>query len=567
MVKIEIDDVRENMKDIAYNVQLKTIEAVAKLYGFDVEHAAKKIGFEIKTIVKKITNNSKKNKIERINKRKIEFKNICRRNDNMDMNDIKKDNNITVKTKNVVDTTNNMHKTVSSEDTESSNVANTLVPNPWQNKIEQISPEDTNGIDCQAEHCDSNDKQQLHNKENITKNIGNDLIDFLCKNGFVKEKDKDKVQEKTREFLHSYTLKHSQETEIQKMTCKQMQSLLREKGMKISGNKSELMQRLIVGPTGEPERKSCEAPFSELFFAYAICDPNAASYTDDKKFQQQCIITDALKEQYKQDIKTKPKEFLDKYFENCKQISHKFRNESNITETDKIEVFVQGKCITNQIILELTQSIKERTQKKADLYIRVNGKRWIGISVKTTPGDPKSNWSIELLIGKQDPELKKNIKNTREDLNKENGIGRDWRKNKDYNRKKYNNIMYGHNVYKKQIDDWVMKPENKSNMQNIIAKAAGSSNHFEMYECNGCEYRDLNRIHDEIKNASEFTILPDIPENSKYIEETFKQKTHYSNTAAKMWYYIILNNTVKYRIEIRWKGEPYASPQLLLFDV
>ena len=69
MVKIEIDDVRENMKDIAYNVQLKTIEAVAKLYGFDVEHAAKKIGFEIKTIVKKITNKSKKNKIERINKR------------------------------------------------------------------------------------------------------------------------------------------------------------------------------------------------------------------------------------------------------------------------------------------------------------------------------------------------------------------------------------------------------------------------------------------------------------------------------------------------------------------
>lgn len=408
--------------------------------------------------------------------------------------------------------------------------------------------------------------EQEHNKEKIvTKNLFKELIEKLHDCKLLVNKDETiKIAD---EILHGYNFEHSQETVLQKMKVTELKSLLRDKGMKISGNKAELVKRLIAGPNAESERKSCEAPFSELLLALALCNPNAASYTDDKKFQQQCIITDVLKEQYKEDMKTKEKDFLDEYFDKCKQISHKFRNESNITETDKIEVFVQGKCITNQIILELTQSIKERTQKKADLYIRVNGKRWIGISVKTTPGDPKSNWSIELLIGKQDPELKKNIKNTREDLNKENGIGRDWRKNKHYNRKKYNNIMYGHNVYKKQIDDWVMKPENKSNMQNIIAKAAGSSNHFEMYECNGCEYRDLNRIHDEIKNASEFTILPDIPENSKYIEETFKQKTHYSNTAAKMWYYIILNNTVKYRIEIRWKGEPYASPQLLLFDV
>ena len=562
MIQIEIDDVRENMKDIAYNVQLKTIEVSAKLYGFTVEDAAKKIGFEIKTIVKNITNKTKKNKIERINKKKIEFKNITRHNDNMDMNDIKKDNNITMKTKNAVYTTKNTHQTVSSEDTESSNMTNTLVHNPYQNIFEQISPEDTNGIDCQSEQCDSDDKQLLHNEENI----GNNLIDFLCEKGFIKEKDKDEAKKKTREFLHSNTLKYSQEEKLQKNSVKQLKSLLREKNMKTSGNKAVLIKRLIVGPTGEPERKSCEAPFSEFLLALALCNPNASSYTDDNEFPQ-CIITDALKEQYKEDMNIRSKEFLDEYFENCKQISRKFRDELNITKTDNIEVFVQGKCITNQIIFELTQSIKERTQKKADLYIRVNGERWIGISVKTTPGDPKSNWSIELLIGKQDPELKKNIKNTREDLNKENGIGRDWRNNKHYNRKKYNNIMYGPNVYKKQIDDWIMKPENKSNMQNIIAKAVGSSNQFEMYECNGCEYRDLNRIYDEIKNASEFTILQDIPENSKYIEETFKQKTHYSNTAAKMWYYIILNNTVKYRIEIRWKGEPYASPQLLLFDV
>ncbi len=370
--------------------------------------------------------------------------------------------------------------------------------------------------------------------------------------------DEKKAREISREILNVKTV-------LQKMKVTELKSHLRDKGMKTSGNKAELIKRLIAGPTAESERKSCEAPFSEYLLALAICNPNAVSYTDD--MFPGCIITDVLREQYKEDMKTKDPKMLTEYFGKCKQIAVNLRDNLGISETDVIEVFVQGKCITNPIIIELTQNIKERTQKKADLYIRVNGKRWIGVSVKTSPGDPKSNWSIELLIGQQEPELKNYIKNTREQLNLQHGIGRDWRKNKHCNRKIYNESMYGNNVYKNQINGWVMKEENKAYLQTIIAKAAGSSNDFEMYECNGCECRDLREIYRKIINVNKFRLLQDTPETRNYIEETLNRKSHYSNTAAKLWYYVILNDTVEYRIEIRWKGEPFASPQLLLYDV
>ena len=98
------------------------------------------------------------------------------------------------------------------------------------------------------------------------------------------------------------------ETVLQKMKVTELKLLLCDKGMKTSGNKAELIKRLIAGPTAESERKSCEAPFSEYLLALAICNPNAESYTDD--MFPGCIITDVLREQYKEDMKTKDPKML-----------------------------------------------------------------------------------------------------------------------------------------------------------------------------------------------------------------------------------------------------------------
>ena len=44
-------------------------------------------------------------------------------------------------------------------------------------------------------------------------------------------------------------------------------------------------------------------------------------------------------------------------------------------------------------------------------------------------------------------------------------------------------------------------------------------------------------------------------------------KTHYSETAAKMWYFIKVNDEIKYRFEIRSKGNWDNSPQLLIHNI
>ena len=49
----------KQLGDLASNVQFKTIEALAEIYGFDVEEAVNKIGLELKKTEKKITNKLK----------------------------------------------------------------------------------------------------------------------------------------------------------------------------------------------------------------------------------------------------------------------------------------------------------------------------------------------------------------------------------------------------------------------------------------------------------------------------------------------------------------------------
>tara|TARA_B100001094_G_scaffold99102_1_gene95324 strand:- start:25 stop:1290 length:1266 start_codon:yes stop_codon:yes gene_type:complete len=49
----------KQLGDLASNVQFKTIEALAEIYGFDVEEAVNKIGLELKKTEKKITNKPK----------------------------------------------------------------------------------------------------------------------------------------------------------------------------------------------------------------------------------------------------------------------------------------------------------------------------------------------------------------------------------------------------------------------------------------------------------------------------------------------------------------------------
>ena len=44
-------------------------------------------------------------------------------------------------------------------------------------------------------------------------------------------------------------------------------------------------------------------------------------------------------------------------------------------------------------------------------------------------------------------------------------------------------------------------------------------------------------------------------------------KTHFSPNAAKLWYFILVNDVIKYRIEIRSKGDWDNSPQMFIHNI
>lgn len=394
--------------------------------------------------------------------------------------------------------------------------------------------------------------------------------------------------------------------QLLKFTNAHLKNILREKGWPVSGKKEILVDRILNGPS---KRKNCEAPISEIMLAYFTVNPTATIHdflsflsnnNENNSVKDTLVVTDEMKEKYLCDMQTKTKIWLKSYSEKCKKRSHTFRQKYNIKETDTIKCFVEGKTIRNSQIIELTKTI-ERKHNKADLFVeitrrlpavnpqtmmrklreaRMNGEIykpeseeiiWVGISAKTSKNDQMSNWSIELIIGENDldrcaQETKDTIKQIRTDLLKVACIKRKTKED----RRKFNEMMYTNNEYKIAVNNWMTDPNNKPYLRRRVAEAAGSKiTNFAMVKCDGDEIMDLSETYKTIMgmDLAHFTLVPDLPKTMLHIRNELQHRTHYSCNAAKLWYYVQLENMVKYRIEIRWKGEPWASPQLLLFDV
>ena len=316
------------------------------------------------------------------------------------------------------------------------------------------------------------------------------------------------------------------------------------------------------------QRKRCEAPFSELIIASVLTNTSQSKFPLD---YSKIIVSPKQLQDYKCDMESRIPKVVNDWFDKCKVDCMSFHKQLGIyNHEDIVTCYLTGKSIKESIILDLVKDI-EKKQRKADIYISINTNshhpvptRWIGLSVKTTPNDPMSNWSIEKLISDKDKETAKKLKETKIKLLEENGITRSWRDNKEKNRQKYNKLMYGYNEYKTMLNTWITKEENKEYIQKIIAEAAGSSiTQFQMFKYDGDKFTNLSDIYENIIKSKKFNIIIDSP-NTKSKLDKLNLKSHYSKSSAKLWYYIEINSIVEYRIEIRWKGEPFASPQLIL---
>lgn len=336
---------------------------------------------------------------------------------------------------------------------------------------------------------------------------------------------------------------------------------------KYNFSKEEALLYLL--PTPPPkQRKRCEAPFSELIIASILSNTLQTNFPLD--YSRIIVSPDQLQE-YKCDMAKRSSKVLNEWFTKCKLHSMSFHKQLGICQhQDIVTCYLTGKTIKEPTILELVKDI-EKKQRKADIYISVNTNshhpvptKWIGLSVKTTPDDPMSNWSVEKLISHVDKEKAQKLKETKLTILSKNGITRKWRENKEENRKKYNEIMYGYNEYKTMLHMWMTEPKNKEYIQKIIAEAAGSSiTRFKMFKYDGNKFTNLSEIYQKIIKSKNFNIIVDSSSTKSHLEK-LKLKPHHSITSAKLWYYIQIDSIVEYRIEIRWKGDPFASPQILL---
>ena len=311
------------------------------------------------------------------------------------------------------------------------------------------------------------------------------------------------------------------------------------------------------------KRKRCETPWSEYVAAIIFQHPNA---TYEQLDSLSLNISDSMTLSYKNDLKIRKETSVRKWFDQCKENTTQWRTECGIKDTDSIEVFLEGKKISSPRVLELLKQINDSKQHKGDIYICVNKERWISISIKTTHNDPLSNWSIEKLIGERNPSLKTELKKHKEKLLKDNGINRNWRENKDENREKYNQIMYGgDNIYWNMLKTWISE-NTQTEIRDIITSAAGSSiTQFATYKYDGRGFENLSDTFTKIKN-NDVTIIHDCPSNKETLQK-HNLKQHYSETSSKIWYYVKIGDQFAYRFEIRWKGDPFASPQLLLYTL
>ena len=213
-----------------------------------------------------------------------------------------------------------------------------------------------------------------------------------------------------------------------------------------------------------------------------------------------------------------------------------------IPELSNIKIsMVIGKAFRcNDEICELNKGL-EQIDCKADVMVKNNNNKWVGISVKKESADPISNFSIEKYLNNEE------LKNIRKKILKEKGINnsKEARKNREIVNKLFNTKDDNLNDYWKEV---VKQMDEKSNIAiDIILSAIKSCKTiYNVYEIDGTNVynvKDINIDKDKIK-------LKRVPKLN----------------SAKLYYHFVYNDIPIYEIEIRFKGDAWgASPQFLTF--
>jgi len=290
---------------------------------------------------------------------------------------------------------------------------------------------------------------------------------------------------------------------------------------------------------------------------------NCEKYIDDLNKQN---ITDVII------ILTYTKNFYNS-FGYCKKDAI-FKNLETIDNKIKV-IYLVGKSISiienhDKKLYNILSVILEK-HRKGDIFLKLNNGDYCGISLKKDKKCQFTNWSIDTIMSdvpdKNDQIILYRIRKDVLDTISPRDIR--MKLSTEEKRKLTKNLMYEEDEsmdeWKKISDEFITKKYSGLFISTIIDGIAQTNKlPYRLLTFDGYNIIDNSKI----RNFLEQSKISIIRDYTNFDKKKYKNiKTHYSSNAAKMWYFIVINDEIKYRFEIRSKGNWDNSPQLLIFNI
>jgi hypothetical protein len=181
---------------------------------------------------------------------------------------------------------------------------------------------------------------------------------------------------------------------------------------------------------------------------------------------------------------------------------------------------------------------------KADIIVKTN-QTFIGFSVKTTPNDTLTNYSVYKMLQPEQTDL---LKSTQNQIIIKEGLSTDrtvYRSNRERYNRLFSNGSTIDNDYHRLLNQIIL--ENSETVLRQWYKNLFGELPYRLYTFNGTS----------LTNESVSPLKLDI----KPIVNPAKRP----EGAAKLFYAIYEGDKIVYKWEIRWKGDIFHSPQILTF--
>ena len=327
-------------------------------------------------------------------------------------------------------------------------------------------------------------------------------------------------------------------------------------------------------------RKNCDFQWSE-FVIYIILYNRTYKKTPDEIKNKKDIID--FYNNNNNDIDKQNKN-CDKFIENINLEKEKVINKyiENFNKTiiylnlnDIKNVYFTGKSINslkekNIVLYNVLSSIPEK-DRKADIFIEFINCEFTGISIKRSKKCQFTNWSIDSIMSNvsdlNDQQILYNIRkevlnNLCEYEKRKKLTSKKKRQFTKHLMKEYDSNM---NNYKETLNDFILNKYNKLFIETIINGISQANNlPYNLITFDGEKLFNNSDIKNYLNNSNILLVRDYINFNTSIYNNI---KSHYSPTSAKMWYFILVNNIIKYRFEIRSKGDWDNSPQLLIYNI